>query len=222
VIAWKIARLDPARARKLIESQRGEPDFAQHAFCVALGAKGRDEPTMNASVHAGLQELDRVLDKEPHMLMQYGGPVLALAEAIDPALVPEVMWRLVAARTAPGNPRVVGAYSPMPLVECIAWYDRVLASALLEPTLARMDKISDAELVGWDWAFETWALIDPRAAVARLEKIPMKSTNPNDNRLWIYVVEKLALDHDERWRKTFSQWEPIFNPHVRDFMVDRF
>ncbi len=76
--------------------------------------------------------------------------------------------------------------------------------------------------VDWDWAFETWTLIDPRAAVARLEKIPMQSTNPNDNRLWIYVVEKLALDHDERWRKTFNQWEPIFNPHVRDFMLDRF
>ncbi len=222
VIAWKIATLDPARARKLIESHRGEPDYVQHAFCVALGAKGRDEPTMNASVLAGLQDLDRVLDKEPHMLMQYGGPVLALAEAIDSALVPEVMWRLVAAREPPGNPRVVGAYSPMRLVECIAWYDRALAAALLEPTLARMDKISDAELVAWDWAFETWALIDPRAAVARLERVPMKSTNPNDNRLWIYVVEKLALDHDERWRKTFTQWEPIFNPHVRDFMLDRF
>ena len=96
---------------------------------------------------------------------------------------------------------MVGAYSPMPLVECIAWYDRALAAAMLEPTLAHMDKISDAELLGWDWAFETWTLIDPRAAVARLEKIPMRSTNPNDNRLWIYVVEKLALDRDERWRK---------------------
>ena len=77
-------------------------------------------------------------------------------------------------------------------------------------------------IMEWDWTFETWALIDPRAAVARLERIPMKSTNPNDNRLWIYVVEKLALDHDECWRKTFSHWEPIFNPHVRDFMLDRF
>ncbi len=222
VIAWKIATLDPARARKLIESQRGEPDYVQHEFCVALGAKGRDEPTMNAAIQAGLHELDRVLDKEPYMLQQYGGPVLAIAEAIDPGLAPEVMWRLVASRPASGNPRVAGAYSPIPLVERIAWYDRALGAALLAPTLARMDKISDAELVEWDWAFETWTLIDPRAAVARLEKIPMKSTNPNDNRLWIYVVEKLALDHDQRWRKSFTNWEPIFNPNVRDFMLDRF
>jgi hypothetical protein len=58
--------------------------------------------------------------------------------------------------------------------------------------------------------------------VARLERIPMTSTNPNDNRLWIYVVEKLSLDRDERWRKSFIQWVPIFNPSVRDFMFDRF
>ena len=76
--------------------------------------------------------------------------------------------------------------------------------------------------VDWDAAFEAWTLVDPRAAVARLERIPMTSTDPNDNRLWIYVVEKLSLDRDERWRKTFLQWAPIFNPANRDFMIDRF
>jgi hypothetical protein len=155
------------------------------------------------------------------MLLQYGGPVLAVADAIDPGLVPEVMWRLVAARTAPRNPRV-GA----PIPRCRLWSASPGTTGRSPPHSSsprwRMDKISDAELLDWDWAFETWTLIDPRAAVARLEKIPMKSTNPNDNRLWIYVVEKLALNRDERWRKTFTHWEPIFNPHVRDFMLDRF
>ncbi len=222
VITWKIATFDSARARKLVETQRGEPNYFQHEFCLALGAKGRDEPTMRTAIEAGLRELDRVLEDEPHMLMQYGGEVLAIAEAIDPGLVPEVMWRLVAARAPSGNPRVVAAYSPVPLAERIAWYDRELARALLEPTVARVDKVSDVELLGWDWAFETWALVDPRSAAGRLERIPMKSTNPNDNRLWIYVVEKLALDRDARWRKTFSRWVPIFNPAVRDWMADRF
>jgi hypothetical protein len=221
-IAWRIATLDPARAWKLVETLRGERDYFQHEFCVALGAKGRDEPIMQAAIQAGLRDLDRVLGEEPHLLLQFGGDVLAILEAIDPGLVAEVMWRLVAGRPASGNPRVVAAYSPTPVVGSIAWYDRDLAGALLEPTLARMDKVSDAELLEWYWEFEVWTLIDPRAAVARLEKIPMKSTNPNDNRLWIYVVEKLSLDRDERFRQSFTKWAAIFNPSVRDWMVDRF
>ena len=50
----------------------------------------------------------------------------------------------------------------------------------------------------------------------------MTSTNPNDNFGWIYVVEKLSLDRDDRWRKTFLDWAPVFNPANRDVMFDRF
>ena len=127
------------------------------------------------------------------------------------------MWRIVAARPPFPNPRTF-----VRNVECISWYDREVAGALLEPTLARMDKVSDNELKSWDWAFEAWTLIDPWAAAARLERIPMTSTSPNDNRAWISVVEKLSLDRDERFRKSFIDWAPLFNPSVRDFMFDRF
>jgi hypothetical protein len=47
-------------------------------------------------------------------------------------------------------------------------------------------------------------------------------SSSNDNYGWIYVVEKLSLDRDERWRKTFLEWAPIFNPANRDVMFDRF
>jgi hypothetical protein len=130
------------------------------------------------------------------------------------------MWRAIAGR--PPSVRVVEANAPGPLAQYIAWYDREVAAALLEPLLQRMEKATDRELVGWDMAFEAWTIFDPRAAVARLEKIPMTSVDPNDNRLWIYVIEKLALDREERWRKTFIHWAPIFNPANRDFMIDRF
>ena len=109
-----------------------------------------------------------------------------------------------------------------PVVQCVAWYDRDVAAALLEPLLQRMEKLRRPRAVGWDRAFESWTLIDPRAAVARLEKIPMTSVNPNDNRLWIYVVEKLSLDRDDRGERSLSTGQPIFNPAVRDFMFDRF
>ena len=221
-VTWKIATLDPKRARKLVETRHDQPNYFEHAFCLALGAKGRDDRISSDAVQAGLQAMDRSLVDEPETMMQYGARILAIAEAIDPALVAEVMWRAIAARQPPGNPWVVQFYAPVLPIECIAWYDRTLAAALLEPHLARLEKASDRELVDWDLTFEAWTILDPRAAVARLEKVPMTSVNPNDNRLWIYVVEKLADDHEERWRKTFLQWAPIFNPANRDVMFDRF
>ena len=217
VITWRIATLDLERAQKLVETRRSDRDYFLHQFCLALGAKGRDEPVMRAAVQAGMQELDRVLGDNPLTLLRNGGPALAVVEAIDPTLVPEVMWRVVAGRPPSPNPRTF-----IRNAECISWYDVELAGAMLEPTLARVEKLSDAELKSWEFAFEAWTLIDPRAAVARLKRIPMTSTNPNDNRLRIYVVEKLSLDRDARWRNTFLEWEPIFNPSVRDYTFDHF
>ena len=219
VITWKVATLDPKRARQLVDTRRGQPDEFEHEFCLALGAKGRDEAISSAAIQAGLQALDLTLKKRPQAAMRSGGRMLAIAEAIDPALVEEVMWLAIAGR--PPSSRAVQA-APGPLFQHVAWYDRDVAAALLEPLLQRMEKTADRELVGWEGLFSAWTLIDPRAAVARLEKIAMTSVNPNDNRLWIYVVEKLALDRDERWRKSFIDWAPIFDPHVRDFMFDRF
>jgi carboxypeptidase family protein len=222
VIAWKIASLDPARARRLVDACRDQPNDFEQEFCLALGAKGRDENIKNAAIQAGLEALDRAVRDQPQALLQYGGELLAVAEAIDPALVAEVMWRAVSARPPTGNPRVVEAYAPAYFSSHVAWYDRGLTAALLDPLLTRVDKAGDRELVDWDSLFEVWTLIDPRAAVARLEKIPMTSVDPNDNRLWIYVIEKLALDREDRWQKSFIPLIPIFNPANRDFMIDRF
>jgi Carboxypeptidase regulatory-like domain len=222
VIAWKIASLDPARARKLVDACRDEPNYFEAEFCLALGAKGRNETVKNAAVQAGLEALDRAVEDQPQALMQYGGQLLAVAEAIDPALVAEVMWRAVSARPATGNPRIVQTYAPTYLLEHVAWYDRGVTAALLDPLLMSMDKASDRELVNSDSVFELWTMLDPRAAVARLDKIPMTSVNPNDNRLWIYVIEKLALDREARWRRSFIPLVPIFDPANRDFMIDRF
>ena len=60
------------------------------------------------------------------------------------------------------------------------------------------------------------------ASAHAVRRRAMTSVNPNENRLWIYVIEKLALDHDERWKKSFIPLVPIFDKANRDFMVDRF
>ena len=211
-----------ARARRLVDACRDHPDYFVHEFCLALGATGRDETAKTAAIEAGIRALERAVENQPQAVIQYAGDLLAVAEAIDPALVAEVMWRAVSARPPIGNPRAVEAFIPLYFMDHVAWYDRGLAAALLDPLFTRLEKASNRALVDRDAAFEVWTLLDPRAAVARLEKIPMASVNPNDNRLWIYVIQKLARERDDRWQRTFISLVPIFDPANRDFMPDRF
>ena len=91
-------------------------------------------------------------------------------------------------------------------VERITWYERDVAAALLDGRLKRMLKVPELELIEWYLAFEAWSAIDPRAGVARLERVPMLSVDPNNNRLWINVVNSLSLDPQELWRMDFIEW----------------
>ncbi len=219
-VTWKVATLDPKRARQLVDTRGDQPNYFEHEFCLALGAKGRDQAISSAAIQAGLQALDLTLKKRPLVLTRSGGPLLAIIEAIDPALVDEVMWIAIAA--LPPAARVMQLNVPGPVVAPSAWYDRDVAAALLAPRIRRVEQATDHSLVNWERMLDAWTLIDPRAAVARLERAPMTSTNPNDNFGWIYVVEKLSLDRDDRWRKTFLDWAPVFNPANRDVIFDRF
>jgi hypothetical protein len=219
LITWKVAAADPRRARQLVDSVQNKIDRPAHEFCLALGARGRDESIGRRAVDAGVQGLDRILEEEPTGLRQIGGRLLPIAEAIDPALVSDVLWRTLAARSAPGTPTAGAMPTPASLVAQTAWYDRELAAALFEPIRRQIEAAGDAGgAAEWDTAFEAWSLFDPRAAVAHLEKMPIKSVNTNDNRVLVYVVELLSRDHDERWRRTlgWTEWRPIFDPLNRD------
>ena len=111
---------------------------------------------------------------------------------------------------------------PGPVVHRVAWYDRDVAAALLAPRVRRIEKAADRELVGAARVLDVWALIDPRAAVAWLEKVPMTSTNPNDN-FGVDLRRREARPGPRRaLAKDFLDWAPIFNPATRDVMFDRF
>ncbi|MFI5459023.1 MAG: carboxypeptidase regulatory-like domain-containing protein [Isosphaerales bacterium] len=209
VVTWKVATLDPARARQLLEGWRGDSGLPEHELCLALGAKGRDELASRQAIAAVLHDLDRLMQDQPQQCAQLAVRLLPIAEAIDPALVPELVWRALAARQSP----VWAMY--------LAWYDRDVAAALFEPARQRLGT-SGTEPGASQVMFEAWSLFEPRAAVARLEKVPMPSLDPNDNRMRISVIETLSLAHDNRWRKTWPWWEPIFNPSNRDVFLDRF
>ncbi|HZW33300.1 MAG TPA: hypothetical protein VFF52_21460 [Isosphaeraceae bacterium] len=134
--------------------------------------------------------------------------VLPLVEQIDPALVPELFWRAVAARLPIGNPGVVRqeVYNAV-LVPLVAWYDREVAQVLFQPVRAQIEHTDNLELAGSSWAdaFLGWSLLDPRAAVARLEKVPV-TPRLELNADWArtYLAEVLGLPYEQRWRRVGS------------------
>jgi hypothetical protein len=138
--------------------------------------------------------------------------LLPIVEQIDPALVPEYFWRIVATRPSVGNPRSIGSLSSGALVLLLAWYDRDVAEALFEPIRDQMEKADDVALALESTAFLGWSIFDPRASVARLEKLPV---NPrldlNADHVRRQVCEYLRLEHRARWRKVWGNFTEMAN-----------
>ena len=90
-LCWKMATVDPARARRIIENLPGRAAFDPENFLsIALGSKTRDESASRRAFQAGLQGIDRRLEQSPERYQRTAGTLLPIVERIDPALVPEV------------------------------------------------------------------------------------------------------------------------------------
>jgi hypothetical protein len=217
-LCWKMAAVDPARARRIIEALPLTQWNPHYFLFIALGAKARDEPFALDVFQTGVKGIDRLLQENPERYQHEAGSLLPVVERIDPSLVPEIFWLDLSSRPAPGNPRMLTAGSASHLITYLAWYDRDVAAALFEPTRARMEQADDADLAGWSIEFRAWALFDPRAAVARLEKLPVDSKLQNHARgARLVVAETLARPHEERWRKIWVDWDIVFGGTKRDF-----
>ena len=181
-------------------------DSPQAYLYLAYGLKGRDPAAADEAFWKGIQGIDRLQEEGAEYLDKHipGGPaaLLPLVEQIDPTLVPEVFWRAVAARPPIGNPLSFNDRSPSELVELLVWYDREVAAALFEPIRALIEQTDDRELITSTYRFVSWLLIDPRAAVARLEQLRA------DDRLGPKVLldlkglvgRRLARSYEDRWR----------------------
>ena len=101
--------------------------------------------------------------------------VLPLVEQLDPALVPEYFWRIVAARSPVGDPRSGTAFVPAALTLLLASYDREAAAVVFEPVRAWLEHADERELARpvVPIAFQAWSVFDPRTAVATLGQLPV-------------------------------------------------
>jgi hypothetical protein len=217
-LCWKMAAVDPPRARRAVEALATTP-YHPHLYAfLALGSKARDVPFSRLCFETGMQKLDQLLQDTPERYQHYAGTLLPIAERIDPALVPEVFWLDVSSRLSVGNPRAPSAYLPSYLIMHLAWYDREAAAVLLEPSLARINDASDHGVAPSTIDFHAWSLFDPRTAVSRLEKLPIDPKLPNNAiHVRLAVAESLAQDHEERWRKIWDDWDIVLGGLRRDF-----
>ena len=127
-ICWKLAAVDPAGARRVLE---GMPWIDQRPglfVSLALGSNAHDAAAARQAFETGLQGIDRFIQERPERYPVLQGMLLPAVERIDPALVPEMMWRDVASRPPGTGARVGQGYSPARLIAQLAWYDREVAA----------------------------------------------------------------------------------------------
>jgi hypothetical protein len=223
VLCWKMATVDPARARRAIESVARAGLRPGDYLLLALGSKARDESASRAAFQAGLDGIDKQLREHPERYQFLSGALLPIVERIDPGLVPEIFWRDVSSRLPAGNPRTLGDDFRAELTMYLAWYDREVAAALFEPSRARMSSAGDDVAAPSDIDLETaywaWSLFDPRAAVAQLAKLPIdpKLSN-NASRARLVVAKSLAQNHEKRWHELWDRrWGIILGGTKREF-----
>jgi hypothetical protein len=217
-LAWKLGGIDPARARRALEGMPWLDQRPELFIYLALGAKTHNESAARQSLETGMQGIDRMLRERPERYLIIGGSLLPVVERIDPALVPEMLWRAVASRTPAVDPRISRGSIAGRLIAELAWYDREVAAALFEPTRVRMEQTTDPDLASSRYDFLTWSLFDPRAAVARLEQTPI---NPDLAQLArnarLLVAASLGRKHEARWSEIFSDSNFIQSGTQHDF-----
>ena len=202
-IAWKMAAADPARAERLTDQAQQDMDRPHRYLFLALGLNSRDRAAANRAFETAMKGLDALMNEGDYSSMLVPrGVLLPMVEQIDPALVAEYFWRVLAMGRPISNPRSTQDGYASSLVDLLAWYDRDVAAALFEPLRDQLEQTDDKRLAN-SRRFGGWSLFDPRAAVARLEKVPFR-LEPGGIGALLNVAELLGIAHEDRWQKIWS------------------
>jgi RNA polymerase sigma factor (sigma-70 family) len=204
-IVWKMAQAAPARARRLADEAQHFDDEPETYLFLALGLKARDPAAAEQALWKAIEGIDRLMNEGTDTAAIKNRLLLPLVEQIDPSLVPEVFWRAVAMRPPLGDLRYITSSRLVPL---LGWYDREVAATLFEPERVQMERTNDGELALGRLATgsQRWSIIDPRAAVARLEQMPTTVGDQEGLFAKQPVAELLGLSYEDRWRRVWTDY----------------
>jgi hypothetical protein len=211
-VCYRMAPVDLERARRIAD-RIGDPYHKAYAHGVMAQALARSRPAvatellhkafalLQAHVEAGQDYFNSLWGAA-----SVAGCLLAVAEQIDPQLVPEFFWRALSFRSPPpgeDDPAPMSEMADAALAMVLARYDRAAARPLVEAIAKRADKLGRMEAY-----FTAAILIDPRWAVQLLGGLP-EGRQKDDARLT--VTRMLTREGEEFWAKVHSHlamWVP--------------
>jgi RNA polymerase sigma factor (sigma-70 family) len=216
----RLARVDPARARRVAASQIGTGARACAWAYVALGLAEKDKAGASLALDTAIEEIDRLRASGPGPEQVYivGGirlmyptnpaaTVLPVIERAFPERLAEFFWRAVALhpRIEPDpEEKIQTSYVGF---ECmvLAHYDREVAAALFAPVDSYLRALTTRE--GPRTAFYpslivAEACVDPRTAVSMLESLTpagkIQPSGPADSAR-IRLAQVLGAPPEKRW-----------------------
>ncbi len=208
-VCYHMATIDLPRARRIADRVT-DPYRKAHAYgSLALAlAKSKPKEAM-AFLRQAFAVLAAHVDSGKDLYNgSWSAPVVALtlvpaAEAIDPSLAPEFLWRALSLRTH----RPVNEMHPLhqegevaEVALLVSRYDRAMGRALLEPLARRAAEVHKAGFVRP--FLPALALIDPKGGVALFEALPDDPRKVQDRP---QLAKLLLLEGDERWREAQHQ-----------------
>ena len=217
----RLARVDPARARRVAASLIGTGTRACGWASVAAGLAEKDKAGASEALDRAVREIDRLRESGPGpetvyivngiRLMPPTNPaahILPIVERIAPERLAEVFWRAVALHPRIETDREDQLQTSYIGKECILLgaYDREVAAVLFEPlnTYLQTPAARHASLAFVNVAMMAKGSIDPRAAVALIESMTRPGEFDRSNpahRVRLSLAEALGRTGEMRWNE---------------------
>ena len=216
----RLGKVDLARAQKIAEAIEGRGTRAYAFVSIALGAFEQNQHAVGPLLDRSLEVIDEVIESgrgvEPVVLLDGvaalyptnpAAEVLPIVERIAPERLAEFFWRAVALHERISSDDEDRLQRSAIGTECslLAHYDHDAAAVLFEPMNAYIQTVVSEQNRGGEVtraALRAKACIDPAAAVALLDQVPLgEAQSPIDG--WfearLPLAKALLAPREKRW-----------------------
>ena len=212
-----LAPVDPEQARFLMGRIRGDdPCLAPYSLgFMALGVAEKNPGQATAWLREAFDRLGKIAAAGPVGSPTQRDPsavaaaLLPVAEAVDPSLVPELLWKAVSFHTPSSDPQ---SQADAVFALLIARYDLNVAQLYLEPLTRRASLSEEPDLAPLMTAL---GVVDPARAVALLESLPEPSDltfHRPKNKARLTLAQTLSRGASPCWRDATSQFLRLAPP----------
>jgi hypothetical protein len=200
-LCYRMAPLDRDRARRIADQSSNILWRAEAYGAMALALVKTDPVAATGFLRQAFDLLAEQSEKGREDFNNLAGSsslaatLLPVAEAIDPALVPEFFWRAISFRIPRSEDPREAAYprgwmADAALAYALARYDRQLAGMILDEASPRLLRRLN---LGGNRMFEAATMVDPVQGVHLLEELPPEN---RQDYLWERVATRLLRE----WR----------------------